>query len=257
MKRFITAALLIPAVVMLVFQGHPFLFIFLVALVATFCFHEFSRLAAEGGAYVNFPLGFLAGNLLIWMPSYDPVFLLLPLLVAMAWNLRNGDVTSVLPKTATLALAVVYCFGPWRCARELRVMGPHWLLFALALNWVGDIAAFYAGSFLGRRKLAPGVSPAKTWEGAVASAVASVGFGVIFLARFAPERHLLEVAALSAVANVAGQIGDLSESALKRGAGVKDSGTLLPGHGGWLDRLDSSLFSMPVVYFWLSRSAIW
>jgi len=257
MKRFVTAALLIPGVTYLVFYGHPFLFIFLVALVATFCFHEFGRLSGEAGAYLNFPLGFLAGNLLIWMPTYDPVLLVLPIVLAMAWNLRSGDVGAVLPKTAALALAVVYCFGPWRCARELRVIGPHWLLFALAINWVGDVAAYYVGSRFGRRKLAPVISPGKSWEGAAASVAASVLFGLAFLGRFAPDRGWLEVAALSAVANAAGQVGDLSESALKRGAGVKDSGTLLPGHGGWLDRVDSSLFALPVVYLWLSHRVIW
>ena len=81
----------------------------------------------------------------------------------------------------------------------------------------------------------------------------AVVFGVAYLTRFVPGVSLAEAAGLSVLANVAGQLGDLAESAMKRGAGVKDSGAMLPGHGGWLDRVDSTLFSLPVVYVWLTR----
>ena len=129
----------------------------------------------------------------------------------------------------------------------------HWLLFALALNWIADSFAYLGGRATGRHKLAPILSPAKTWEGATWSLAGSLLFGWLFLGHFAPERGLPEVLLLSAATNVAGQVGDLAESALKRGAGRKDSGTLLPGHGGWLDRMDSSLFAMPVTLLWLMR----
>ena len=124
------------------------------------------------------------------------------------------------------------------------------LLFALVLNWIGDVAALYVGKAFGRHKLAPRISPAKTWEGSVASFAASLLFGFFYLTRLVPSVTPLQSIALAAVGNVAGQIGDLAESAMKRGAGVKDSGTMLPGHGGWLDRVDSSMFALPVVY-WL------
>jgi len=96
--------------------------------------------------------------------------------------------------------------------------------------------------------MAPRVSPGKSWEGAAASLIAAAGFGVWLLRWSIPEVSLGMAAFLAVAGNAAGQMGDLAESALKRGAGVKDSGTLLPGHGGWLDRLDSSLFSMPAVH---------
>jgi phosphatidate cytidylyltransferase len=96
------------------------------------------------------------------------------------------------------------------------------------------------------------ISPAKTWEGAVGAVVFSVIYGVVFLGWALPSVPWWHVALLSLGANIAGQLGDLVESAMKRGAGVKDSGSMLPGHGGWLDRLDSSLFSMPTVAFYLS-----
>jgi phosphatidate cytidylyltransferase len=96
--------------------------------------------------------------------------------------------------------------------------------------------------------MAPRVSPAKSWEGAAGSVAGSMLFGGLYAHYLIPQAPLAGALALAAAGNVAGQLGDLCESALKRGAGVKDSGTLLPGHGGWLDRIDSSLFSVPAVY---------
>ncbi len=123
----------------------------------------------------------------------------------------------------------------------------------MSLNWAGDIAALYVGRSLGRHKLAPEVSPAKSWEGSIASTVTSVIYGALYFPRLLPSAPLAEALGLTVIANIAGQLGDLCESAIKRGAGVKDSGNLLPGHGGWLDRLDSSLFALPVVYLVVSN----
>jgi phosphatidate cytidylyltransferase len=123
----------------------------------------------------------------------------------------------------------------------------------LALNWIADSFAYLGGRATGKHKMAPHLSPAKTWEGAAWSLGGALLFGYLFLRHFAPERSLAEVLALSVATNIAGQLGDLAESALKRGAKRKDSGSLLPGHGGWLDRLDSSLFSMPLVFLWLTK----
>jgi phosphatidate cytidylyltransferase len=110
--------------------------------------------------------------------------------------------------------------------------------------------AYYVGTAFGRHKLSPHISPGKTWEGTAASLCASSIAGVAYLHFLFPKVPAWQAVLLCAAANVAGQIGDLCESAIKRGAGVKDSSHLLPGHGGWLDRVDSSLFSIPVVY-WL------
>jgi phosphatidate cytidylyltransferase len=121
------------------------------------------------------------------------------------------------------------------------------MTFGLAVNWIGDTAAYYFGRNFGKHKLAPVVSPGKSWEGAAASAAAAVLFGVFALPRFV-SIGMWQGGLIAVAANVAGQMGDLAESAIKRGAGVKDSGKLLPGHGGMLDRVDSSLFSLPVLY---------
>ena len=121
-------------------------------------------------------------------------------------------------------------------------------MFGLMVNWVGDTGAFYVGRKFGRHKLAPSISPGKSWEGAAASVVTGVAFGMIYLPLTIRGTSLLAAGLLALAANAAGQVGDLAESALKRGAGVKDSGNLLPGHGGLLDRVDSTMFALPVLY---------
>jgi phosphatidate cytidylyltransferase len=124
-------------------------------------------------------------------------------------------------------------------------------MYALLLNWTGDIGAYYIGRPFGRHKLAPVVSPQKSWEGAIASVIASVLVAGAYLLHFVPGVTPAQAVGLTVAANIAGQLGDLAESALKRGAGVKDSGAILPGHGGFLDRVDSTLFALPVVYGYL------
>jgi len=142
----------------------------------------------------------------------------------------------------------IYIGGAWLCAYYLRVVNPHWLLFAFLLCWAGDTAAYYIGKNFGRHKLAPVISPGKTWEGAIASVAGGVLAGAIYAHYLIPGAQIMLVLMIAAAGNIAGQIGDLVESAYKRWGGVKDSGSSLPGHGGWLDRIDSSLLSIPVVY---------
>ena len=130
----------------------------------------------------------------------------------------------------------------------VAVIGPKLLLFTLVLVWAGDTLGYFVGRSLGRIPMAPQLSPKKTWEGAAANLLGSALAGVAFC-------HWLNTDAFSAVlmaclANAAGQSGDLLESAYKRGAGVKDSGTLLPGHGGVLDRIDALILAAPVVWYY-------
>ena len=139
--------------------------------------------------------------------------------------------------------------------------GPSLLLFLLFVIWAGDIAALYVGRAWGRRKLAPSISPGKTWEGSIASVVGSVCIGLLLVVMAGTlARHNLSPLlsfpgstvrwlVLAVVLNIAAQVGDLIESAIKRGAGVKDSGSLLPGHGGVLDRIDALLVAAPVLWY--------
>jgi phosphatidate cytidylyltransferase len=222
-----------------------------VTLAAMICYREYCGIAAGYGVTQLGPVGYAAGLGVLALNDNTAIFLTVLTLTGIALAMRSADLSETLPRASTMLLGVLYVFGSWRCAILLREAGWPWLLFALAINWVGDMSAYYVGKNLGMHKLARQISPAKTWEGAIASAVASVAFGVAFLQRFAPGSTILEMVALSALANVAGQLGDLAESALKRGAGIKDSGSILPGHGGLLDRVDSALFTMPAVYVYL------
>jgi phosphatidate cytidylyltransferase len=255
MKRVLTAAVLAPLICWVVLGSASLPFTIALNLVAFFCYLEYVQLTR---LWPSLPavIGYAAGMALLWIPSFDPAILVATGLIVLALSLRAESMAAVLPLAAAVLFGVLYCFGPWRCAEAIRSLspaGPYLLLYALALNWIGDMAAFYVGSRWGKRKLAPRISPGKSWEGSIGSVTASVLFGVVFLNYFVPGLALGEVAAVSVAANIAGQLGDLCESALKRGVGVKDSGTLLPGHGGWLDRVDSSLFALPVVYFWAVR----
>lgn len=257
LARVLTALVLAPSAIAALLWAPQWLFLLLTSIVAVGCFYEFHRLAGDHGCHFP-PIIGLAGGAAILLSSLGDGLLaaVFAVLAGMAVLLRqNEDLKEVLPGAGALALGLLYCFATWRCGLGLREIAPHWLLFALASNWIADSCAYLGGRATGRHKLAPLLSPGKTVEGALWSIAGTLAFGWLFLGRFAPERGVAEVLALSLAVNIAGQVGDLAESALKRGAGRKDSGTWLPGHGGWLDRLDSSLFAMPVVLIWLTRSA--
>jgi len=169
--------------------------------------------------------------------------------------LGRTPLEEALPALGILCFGVPYFALPIASLYLLRTIDP-WLVFLLmAIVWLGDSAAYYVGRRFGRHKLAPVVSPKKSWEGAAASFAASLlAAGVWSWCRL----HRIDpgLLAVAAVTSVAAQVGDLVESLIKRGAGVKDSGTVLPGHGGMLDRLDSMLFAAPVLLFglWLLES---
>ncbi len=253
MKRVLTTLVLVPVVTYAVVWAPRWLFLTVLAAIAVMCFREFVNLAAAHRLRVPLPVGLAAGGVVLLAPRTDALFFALLAMIALALILSRDDLAAGLPEAGALLLGVAYVFGCWRAAAALREIHPYWLLFGLAINWVGDISAFYAGRALGRHKLASRVSPNKSWEGSAASLAASVVFGAVFVSRLLPEIAPWAGAALAAAGNVAGQFGDLCESAIKRGAGMKDSGSLLPGHGGWLDRVDSTLFSLPVLLMILSR----
>jgi phosphatidate cytidylyltransferase len=248
MKRVLTALVLIPVFCYLILWAPQWAFLGATALVGIFCFREYGRLVSLHQIQEPGLFGFAAGLLLLFLPQQEIVFVVVVALVGMALSLRSADLTDSLPYAAALILGVLYVFGSLRFAIELRAISKYWVFFALSLNWVGDIAALYVGRALGRHKLAPHVSPGKSWEGSIASVAASVIYGAVYFPRLLPAVPMSEALVVAAIGNIAGQFGDLCESALKRGAGVKDSGTFLPGHGGWLDRVDSNLFALPVVY---------
>jgi len=134
----------------------------------------------------------------------------------------------------------------------ISLAGKYILLFALVITWIGDTAAYFVGRAIGQHPFAPHLSPKKTWEGAAASFVGSLLVAVAMAHWGQVNLGIFRVIGMAAAGNIAGQMGDLLESAYKRSAGVKDSGTLLPGHGGILDRIDALILTFPVVwYYWL------
>lgn len=255
MKRVATSLVLIPLVLSIIFWSPSWAVLAAVTVVASLCFHEYRGLAAAYGARTRV-WGYAAGVALLAVPRDALLIVVAAALIALSLELRANALSETLPNASATVLGIVYIFGCWRFALELHAIAPYWLLYALAINWIGDISAFYFGRTFGRHRLAPVVSPGKSWEGAAASVLTAVVFGVLYLGRFAPEVSPVVAGFGSAFVNAAAQLGDLAESALKRGANVKDSGALLPGHGGMLDRVDSTLFSLPAVYLVIQISRL-
>lgn len=250
MKRIITASVMIPLFVWVILFAPFEAFRAALVIVGALAYLEFHQLAiacSGANAALQPAVGILAGVALLYAP--EPALALMLIAVgAMALALRSADLKDALPSAAALTLGVLYIFGAWRAATEIRLISPHWLMLAMLLSWAGDTFAYYTGKAIGRHKLAPRVSPAKTLEGSAGSVVGAVLAAFVYTHYLIPNATLAQILVVAIAGNIAGQLGDLCESAFKRGAGVKDSGTLLPGHGGWLDRIDSSLFALPVVY---------
>jgi len=250
MTRILTAAVLIPLVVWVVLFAPLWAFLLVSALVGLVAYFEFDSIAAAHGLPRTGWPGMAFGA--VWLVTPDrmqlAVLMLAVVTLMLLSALRVKDLARALGGSACGVLGILYIFGAWRCAGGLREINPHWLVIALLVSWVGDTAAYYVGRRWGREKLAPRISPAKTREGAIASVVAGTIAAAVYAYFFIPPAPLWAVLLTGAFANIAGQAGDLVESAFKRGAAIKDSGTTLPGHGGWLDRIDSCLFSIPAVY---------
>jgi len=267
MKRILTAVILIPAVVALVFFGPLWSIAAVAALVAALAAIEYRAMAHE--ATVHIPLWWLLGAIAavfyvtLYLTDAELPVLSLLAFILLGWSGFRAPLDRVLPDAATGLFALIYVAYPLTLIPLIRAHedGTGLLVFLFVCVWSGDIAALYIGKNFGRRKLAPRLSPGKTWAGSIASIVASIGFGlgVFYLGQYlATTRdftglHIAmpawQIVLLAAILNVAAQLGDLLESAIKRGAGVKDSGTMLPGHGGILDRIDALLLAAPMLWY--------
>lgn len=266
MARILTALVLIPLVIALLFSGLFWLVTVATAAVAVLACWEYLGLAEGNGARAPrwlvlaavaalFPIGFYRPGML--MEGFSALGFMLLVVVVFRSPLER-----VLPDAAVSLFALLYigyalATIPLIYAAE---HGPSLLLMLLCVVWSGDTTALYVGRSLGKRKLAPRLSPNKTWEGSIASVGGSLIVTVllILIARWMQEHNLTGLSydgswvhwlVLAVVLNVAAQVGDLAESALKRGANVKDSGSLLPGHGGVLDRIDALLLAAPVLWY--------
>ena len=264
--RELSAAVAIPAVLAILWLAPPWGFGSLVAVLALATLFEFYRLAESSGIPVpkTIALPFAAAVLAAAVvPAPSPSGLavaggmfLAAALFAAALMLAGIPAAQALSGTAatTLGLPLVVfpcCALIWidrvRLPGAGDRFGPRLILFLLVTIWGCDSFAYYVGRRFGRHKLAPEVSPKKTIEGSIGGLVGSILVAVGAALLFVPEFLPAEAAVIGGLASTAGQIGDLVESLFKRGAGVKDSGRFLPGHGGFYDRVDSILFAAPVV----------
>ena len=281
-KRVATAAVLVPVTVGVVLWGSTAIVALAVALIMLLALFEYFALGeAIGHRAYRFWTATCALALIfaqwaasrMWAvvtPSYtfeiykdlhlstirvsvQDVFFAFVIGVAVITLFTRRPLVEILPAAGISSSGFILVAFPFSFAIPLhaaRGHGPTLLLFAMVIVWVSDTAAYFAGRSIGKRPFAPKLSPNKTWEGAVAGFLASLAVAFVFMPWVnVPLVHLLGMAALG---NIAGQVGDLLESGYKRSAGIKDSGTLLPGHGGVLDRIDALILAIPVVwYYWI------
>ena len=287
-KRIATAVVLIPLVLLLVLKAPLYVLAIVAGAVALLAIAEFLKLVTHYAvqpltlatyAFVAVFFAYVIVASTNRTPLMETTAVLYGLAVAAALApfvfltvaMRRSDLTSGYPAAAASAFAFGYIAIPMALLVEVRQQsaGAIWTIYTLLAVWAGDIFAYFVGKSLGRHRMSPQISPNKTWEGAAASILASVIVGTLWM-QHAPgissallriglidrrdgmfgleQPQLWPIILLSAVVNIAAQLGDLIESLIKRGAGAKDSGAILPGHGGMLDRIDAMLFAVPVVW---------
>jgi phosphatidate cytidylyltransferase len=250
--RELTAAVLIPAVLAILVLGPPWAWAALVAVAGGLALVEFYRLIESSGGTVPTAAGLaLFAALLVFAYLRSPAGLLsaaaATLLVLPALVLFSSPpAPALLPSSAGSAFATLYVGLGASAMLGLRNLGWKPVIFLLAVVWVSDSAAYYVGRRFGKRPLAPVVSPKKTWEGFWGQLGGGLVAGLVAALALGGTSAALAGAFGVAVAGIA-VVGDLLESAFKRSCAVKDSGGLLPGHGGFLDRLDSLLYASPLV----------
>ena len=260
LKRLLSAVVLLPVFVLIVVKAPAFLFNLLVVAFCARALWELLRMLEQGGHPVQRRLGLVVGVALT--ASFGASRMLEPLLLpALVLTLGAGAILAApiwqegppsVQSAAGTLLAVIYVgwlLGYGILLHHTSPRGDELILFLVGVTWVGETAAYVVGSTLGRHRLAPVVSPRKTVEGSVAQVVASLATGAALGAWLLPGCRLASVVAAGGLLGVVGQVGDLTESVIKRSVGVKDAAALIPGHGGVLDRIDSLLFNLPAFYY--------
>lgn len=277
-KRLLVAIVLIPIVVACIWLGGPAL-VTLLALASGLAAWEFFRLAEVRGARPLTAVGVVISALLpvvvharylgFWVPPVSVVALLVPLLLTVVLFVRGSD-GGPMAAVGTTLTGIVYTGGMLSFAYALRHHefivdargGTALVLLPVVVTWLNDTGAYVAGRAFGRAKLMPSVSPGKTWAGAYGAVVASVLTTWVLAAYVLPPMAHLTMRPVGVLVvgiglSLAAQVGDLAESMFKREAGVKDSSSLIPGHGGVLDRVDSLLFTLPVGFVLLGSFLVY
>ncbi|HYC62571.1 MAG TPA: phosphatidate cytidylyltransferase [Thermoanaerobaculia bacterium] len=257
--RELTALVAAPAAIWITGWGPEWLFNTTVALVAVLAMYEFLALGKAKGYDV--PTVLCIAIMLIIMAAFiiDELSVELGMFAALliipaSYVVTSKSLEDSLPSSAVAVLATTYVGMLSGSLIRLHNDFPEgWKLvfFLLLVVWLGDSGAYYVGKQFGKRKLSPRISPKKTVEGLIGGITASVITALVIHFTFFPELPLIHAIIAGVLLSIAGVIGDLAESMWKRSAAVKDSGTLIPGHGGFLDRFDSILFTAPILYcYW-------
>jgi len=259
LKRLASAVVLLPVFLLIVVKAPAFLFNALVVIASALALWELMRLFEQGGRPAYRTLGVVAGTAVT--AAFGASRLLEPMtLPALVLALAVGAVLSAplwakAPATepaANTLLAILYVgwlLGYGILLHHTSPIGDELVLFLVGVTWIGETSAYLVGSAVGRHKLAPVISPKKTVEGAAAQVVMSVVSGAALGAWLLPQCGTAVAIAGGALVGVVGQVGDLAESVIKRSVGTKDTGGIIPGHGGVLDRIDSLLFNLPAFYY--------
>lgn len=254
LTRVASAAVALPVALALIHTG-GWVFGGLIIVVTTICMREFVVMAVPGDRVLQIVVT-AAGVALVPLAMTGtlatPAGLLAPSLglvaVLLAFLFRPGDIETVAPRMGLAVTGIAWAGGLMAMIGCLRLLpdGDAWIYLACTLAWASDTGGYFAGRFLGKRKLYPRVSPKKTWMGSFGGVVAATaGAYLLCWLLGAPSIDPVHLAILAPIVTVIGQMGDLSESLLKRSTGVKDSGSIMPGHGGLLDRVDALLFVVP------------
>jgi phosphatidate cytidylyltransferase len=259
--RLLTAALAAPLLLLLLFLGSPdswYLLVLAAAGLATFellaMTHPHDRVARGVGAVLS-----LAVSIVLYFHTTDTRALLallicLPIVGLFVTLWRLGDIETAAVRAFASIAGPLYVGGLITCLALLRrdtgAQGPYYVLLALKISWLGDTGGYFVGRYFGDRKLYPRVSPKKTLAGLWGSMLGAVLGCVIAHFWYMRDVSLIELVLLGVVGGLLGQMGDLAESMLKRSTGIKDSGTLIPGHGGILDRIDALLIVSPLIYLY-------
>ncbi|NTW81529.1 MAG: phosphatidate cytidylyltransferase [Geobacteraceae bacterium] len=258
MKRLISAIILLPIVAFIILKGGTFLFACLLALISSIGITEFYRMALPERTLERW-LASLAGSVLVFIPLAGDGKLLFPCIgllfigFSLLFLFRVRTISTAASEVAFALLAFLYI--PFLLMHMVLLrqttFGIQWLFVIMLIVMTNDSAAYYTGCAFGKHRLYPLVSPKKSIEGAVGGLIGSLCGTLLAKFTFFQQLTLIDAVATALVVGVVGQAGDLFESLLKRSFGVKDSGTIIPGHGGVLDRLDSILFAAPVTYYYV------
>ena len=264
MKRILTAVVVLPFLIAsILIDSLWWVFVLLAVASMVLGLWEFYLLAKRLQLKPDPAAGYIAGAALVTISLYnDPAAILLVQFVIIALiigtliaaTLRGAPFDKMLPSAGATILGVLYVAFLGSHLISIRTgfdptLSRHLLSFFFLVLMGADTGAYYIGRAFGKHKLAPSISPGKTWEGGVGGLLAALAMAAISHFWFFRELPLKYILPLAAVMTIVGVLGDLAESALKRGAGAKDAANILPGHGGMLDRLDSLLFNAPLIYY--------